>query len=149
MTISIQNTIVNSIKTTLESITISNGFLSNVSSVKRGIRTVEDFEGSMPGIALWKNRNEREDSYQFGSESNLHMRIWGFVECDSMQDDYDPLDKFVADCEKVLMSEDYNPNYYKNTFIGDTVFFEGGAEMNFGIFEMSFYVSYFYDHTTV
>lgn len=149
MTISLQNTIINSIKTTLESISVANGFNTTNVTVKRGIRSAEDFEGNMPGLSLWKYKNLRDDSYQPGSESRLMLRVWGYVECDPMHDDYDPLDKLVADVEKVLMSSTYNTSYWKKTFIGDTSFFEGGVEMNFGIFEMSFEISYFYDFTEV
>lgn len=149
MTISIQNTIVNSIKATLEKITVANGYQTNIASVKRGVRSIEDFEGNLPGISLWKYRNNREDSYQPGSESRLILRAWGYVECEPLQDDYDALDKLVADVEKVLMSSTHNSAYYTNTFINDTTFYEGGTGMNFGIFEMEFEISYFYDFTNI
>ena len=137
MTISIQNTITESILATLKNISKANGFQTDVDSdsVRRGIRTDDDFQGNFPALSLWKYKNKRKDSFQSGSEIRLQFRLWGYAECDSMLDDFDPLDKLAADVEKILMDSTYNAEYYTNTFIGDTTFFEAGTEDNFGVFE--------------
>jgi|GEM_PF-1199380 hypothetical protein len=144
MTISLQNTIINSILATLANITVAKGYQTNIDTIMRGIRDLQDMQGKMPGIALWKERNNRVDDYQTGSQSILVLHVWGFVKVDARNNDYDALDKFAADVEAVLTNATYN-SYRNDTFIRDTVFFEGGADNNHGIFDMVVDVRYFYD----
>ena len=144
MTISLQNTIINSVKTTLENITTGNGYQSNVIKVLRGIRGIDDFtSGNMPGLAILKTENRVEETYQGGSEDRLVLHIWGFVTVEARTDDYDNLDKLVADVEKVLHSA-YN-SYKDYTFINTATFYEGGVQDSFGFFDMEIEVSYFHD----
>jgi len=144
MTISLQNTIINSVKTTLENITTANDFQSNVIKVLRGIRGIDDFtSGNMPGLAIFKTENRVEETYQGGSEDRLVLHIWGFVTVEARTDDYDNLDKLVADVEKVLHSA-YN-SYKDYTFIKNTTFFEGGVQDSFGFFDIEVEISYFHN----
>ena len=144
MTISKQNTILNSLKTTLENITTANSFQSTVVKVLRGIRVLDDFSSAdLPGLAIFKTTNEVDESYQQGSEDRLAIHIWGYVTVEARLNDYDNLDKLVADVEKVLHSS-YN-SYKDYTFIGNTNFWEGGVQDSFGFFDMSIEISYFHD----
>jgi len=144
MTISKQNTIINSLKTTLENITTGNGFQSTVIKVLRGIRGLDDFSsGNLPGLAIFKTANNVEETYQGGSEDRLVLHIWGFVTVESRLNDYDNLDKLVADVEKALFS---NYNSYKDyTFVINTNFYEGGVEDSFGFFDLEIEISYFHN----
>jgi hypothetical protein len=147
MTISIQNTVTTSLITTLGKVLIANDFQTDIVKVRRGIKTVEDFEGNMPGFAITKLENDTTDGYQGGSENLLNFRIWGYVECESEQDNYDALDKIGADLEKIILMPTYN-SYATNTFIGTSLFYEGGVNENFGIIEMDINVVYFNDFGT-
>jgi len=149
MTISLQNTILNAIKLSLEKITIANGYQSDVAIVKRGVRTIDDMVGALPGLTIWKEKNIREDDYQTGSMSILVLHVWGFCNVDARNDDYDNLDKLVADVEKVLTSSTHNPTYYTATFIRDTEYFEGGPEDAFGIFDIVVELKYFYNFGSI
>jgi len=144
MTISKQNTIINSLKTTLENITTGNGFQSTVIKVLRGIRGLDDFSsGNLPGLAIFKTANNVEETYQGGSEDRMVLHIWGFVTVEARTGDYDNLDKLVADVEKILFSA---YNIYKNyTFIYTATFYEGGVQDSFGFFDMEIEVSYFHN----
>jgi len=145
MTISKQNTILDSLKTTLENITTSNSFQSQVVKVMRGVRGLDDFSpADLPGLAIFKTANKVDESYQGGSEDRLEIHIWGFVPVEARVNDYDNLDKLVADVEKVLHNSTYN-SYSSNTFIGNTNFYEGGVQDSFGFFDMEIQISYFHN----
>jgi hypothetical protein len=144
MTISKQNTVINSIKTTLENITEVNSFQSTVIKVLRGIRVLDDFSaGDLPGLAIFKTANNVDETYQQGSEDRLVLHIWGFVTVEARENNYDNLDKLVADVESILHNSSYN-SYYNNTFIKNTNFYEGGVQDSFGFFDMEIEVSYFH-----
>jgi len=149
MTISLQNTILNAIKTSLEKITIANGYQSDIGIVKRGARSLDDMTGFFPGLTLWKEKNIRDDDYQTGSLSILVLHVWGFCQVDAHNDNYDNLDKLVSDVEKVLTSSTHNPTYYTDVFIRDTEYYEGGPENAYGIFDMVVELKYFYDFGSV
>lgn len=144
MTISKQNTIINSIKATLESITEVNSFQTTVIKVLRGIRTLEDFSAAnLPGLSIFRMTNKVDESYQQGSEDRLVLHIWGFVAVEARANDYDSLDKLAADVEFALHSATYN-SYRNYTFIKNTNFYEGGVQDSFGFFDMEIEVSYFH-----
>lgn len=133
-----------SLKTTFENITKDNGFQSDILLVLRGIRDLKDFTGNFPGLALFKTANDVDEDYQGGSQDRLDLNIWGFTTVEARDNNYDNLDKLVADVEKILHSSTYNSDYYNNTFILDTKFYEGGVDDSFGFFDMHIQISYFH-----
>lgn len=144
MTISIQNTILNSIKTTLGLITIANEYQTNIAKVMRGIRDLKDFSGNMPGLTIWKEKSFPDGDYQGGGKRVLKLHVWGFCNVDARHDDYDNLDKLEADVVKVLCSKDHNPLYYNDVFIKDIDSFEGGTDNSHGILDMVVEIEYFH-----
>lgn len=145
MTISKQNTMINVLKAALANITTVNGFQSTVQKVMRGVRGLDDFSAAdLPGLTIFRAEHEI-NKRQYGGEEGKHFfNIWGFVKVEARSDDYDALDKLVADTEKCLMDETYN-GYMLDTFITKTSFYEGGIQDSFGFFNMEVEVSYNYD----
>jgi len=143
MTISNRATILGDLKRALESITIANGFQTDVETVLRGIQPEEAFSGRMPGLCLWNERGPRDNLYQGGSERRLVCHIWGYAVVQADIGNYEALDKLVADVEKCLMTESYN-GYWGFTDIRETVYYEGGIDDPIGIFDMVVEVSYNY-----
>lgn len=141
MSVSQQAAVMAAIKACLEKITIANGFYSNVVRVDRGVRAIGDFQGDLPAFAIWKFQNNPDPEVYEGEENRLQIRVWGYVQCDSMYSDFEPLDKLAIDCERALKSPVYN-SIYEDTFVGITQFYEGGVNENFGIFEMQIVATY-------
>lgn len=143
MSISEQNTRYQAIFDALEQIKKSNGFLTNVVKVLRGIRGLDDFSGDLPGISIYKPLNDNKSNQYGGTESEMTLNIWGFCKVEARVNDYDNLDSLAADVEMLLMSETYNP-YLLETYIQRTAFYEGGIQDSFGFFNME--VKMLFDH---
>lgn len=144
MTISQQATRQNAVIAALKNITVANGFQTDVQRVLRGVRSLEDFSGSLPGLSVFKPVNENALNDYGGTESGMNLNILGFAKVEARVDDYTGLDKLAADTEKLLMSYDYNA-YLTDTFIQRTYFYEGGVQDSFGFFRMELIIKF--DHS--
>ena len=143
MTISEQNSRYTTLFSALSEITTANGFQSDVVKVLRGVRSLSDFSGELPGLSIYKPLNENESNQYGGTQSNMILNIWGFCKVEARENDYDSLDMLAADVEKLLMSDSYNP-YLNETFIRRTAFYEGGVQDSYGFFNME--IGLLFDH---
>lgn len=138
-------TYIASLVTSLQSITVANGFSSTVKKVLRGVRSREDFSNELPGLALWNEKAPRVESSFGESQRDLVFHIWGFVMVDARNNDYSALDNLLADVEKALMTESFN-SHYGRTIIGDLTIYEGGQDDPFGEFDLVFSLAYEYEY---
>ena len=144
MGVSNRETVLDSIKTTLESITTANGFNVTVAEVRRGAHTPDSFN-QFPALALLNVTREREDFTGKQALATLHLRIFGYVKVDA-PGDYTELDKLLADVETALMSRTYN-SYRSEADVGTVQVYEGGAHDPDGAFVMEATVEYEYEMT--
>jgi hypothetical protein len=145
MTISYQNTMIEALLAALGNIKTTNGFNTNVRRIYRGVRGLDDFSGGdLPGLTVFRETHEVERDNYGDTKGTQRYRIWGFCKVEARSNDYDNLDKFVADVESVLMNETYN-TYFNDTFIGTTYFYEGGVQDSFGFFNMEVSISYYHE----
>ena len=146
--ISLQNSIINGLITTLRQITTANGFKTDVIKVLRGVRGLDDFTSAdMPGLAIFRATHNPDTQYYYGTIGTQYYRIWGYTKVEARSNNYDNLDNLVSDVEEVLMSSTYNL-YQSDTVIDSTSFYEGGVQDSYGFFNMGVKVSYCHDLDT-
>lgn len=145
--ISTRETVIKSLLTTLGNITVVNGFASTVLKVLRGIQPEQAFAGNMPGLALWNEKGPTEIGTQGKSKRRLVLHVWGYVNVEADEGDYDNLDKLLADVETALLDSTWN-SYWGSTEVKNFTVYEGGVDMPIGMFDMEFEVYYFYNFAT-
>jgi len=148
MTISKQTTRLLAVIEALDNIKEVNGFQTTVLKVLRGVRSVEDFSGELPGLTVYKPLNENSMNVYGGTGSEMSINIWGFTKVEARVNDYSALDKLAADVELLLMSREYNV-YLTETFIKSTSFYEGGVQDSFGFFNMQVVMRFDHELTDI
>lgn len=140
MAISTENDVMDTLQTTLASITVANGFQTEVAEVKETVAFLADVENK-PGIRFRIQDSERVNIYFGSSERTLNILIWGYVESQAL--DWDNIRKLKADVEKALSTEG-NWSYREDTEIEGDVNYFGDPETMIAIFEIVMKVKYRY-----
>jgi hypothetical protein len=144
MAISNRQQIIIDIKTALESITIENGFQTDIKLVQRGWHGLESFKGRMPGLAFVVPQGPSRIFTQGGTnQRTLKFKIFGYTEDNADKGEFTNFDKLISDVEKVLMTEEYNP-HLQWTEITNSAYYEGLKD-NFSAFIMDADISYQYE----
>ncbi len=139
-----RNTVIEQHKTDLQLIHTSNGYVTDVRKVLRGIHFPEDLS-ERPAIAFWCEGSEPQyDRFSTARTRRLTITLWAYVDC--KPDDYEKLDNISADIEKFLESSDNT--YETETIIGSMRFYEGGSADPIGILEMEYTIDYDYVSTS-
>jgi hypothetical protein len=143
MAVSTRRGILNDLKIALETISVANGYQSNVQEVRRGAYSADQML-SRPALCFFNVSATTEESSMSGqSERTLTITIRGYVDV-TEEGDYDPLDKLMADVEKLLMTP-ASWSWQEWTQVGSLRVYEGLLSENVGAFEMDVQVMYRYD----
>jgi hypothetical protein len=140
MTVSTRRDILVALKTGFESITLANGFQSEVAEVKRGQYHFIDFS-IRPAISYTNYEIPNTEYTSAHEEKALKIMIWGYVDVDGTGQAVDNLDALIADVHKMLASSIYNP-YAVDTHEKNIFPYEGGVQYNFGMFEMEIEINF-------
>ena len=156
MSISNRATILASLKTTLEAISIINGFQLDVKLVLRGYVSPKDAKGKTPTLSILNTKRPSKITTQGDpgyKEGILKISIIGYVEVPSIMNgyDYDKLDKLSADVEKILSTPTPTviTNNAYNQYAGwtsnfYTEYYEGGIPPGMASFVMDVDIVYDY-----
>ena len=146
MEVSNRRDVLNSLKSALESISTARGYQSDVQEVRRGVYSYEQML-SRPALCFFNTSATTEVFSMSGkSERTLDITIRGYVDI-TEDGNYDPLDKLIADVEKLLMTPD-EWAWQGWTQVKNLRIFEGLLADNVGVFEMDVQVTYHYDWTS-
>ncbi len=140
MPISNKDTIMNALKTALESITITNGYQQEIVEVIESPVVLPDI-ANKPGIRFYSDESVRKYIYFGSCEQELHIWIWGYVE--AQPEDWDNLRKLEADIEKCLDTE-ASWSYREDTDLMRFSNHFGGVDQMAGIVEIEMVLRYQY-----
>ena len=140
MPISGEDDIMNALKTTLEGITLTNGYQTDVAEVLETAAVIADI-ANKPGIRFYSPDQTRINHSFARSQKSIHIFIWAYVEAQPF--DWDPLRKIKADIEKALSTASAW-THREFTEMSDFRDHFGGHEQMIGITEVELTVSYRY-----
>ncbi len=140
MAISTEDDILNALKTTLQGITLANGYQTEVAEVIETAAVIADI-ANRPGIRFYSPDQTRINHSFARSEKSIHVFVWAYV--DAQPFDWDNLRKIKADIEKAL-STSANWAHREFTEMSDFRDHFGGHEQMIAITEVELTVSYRY-----
>lgn len=134
----VRETILDALYTCLAGITTANGYAIQVGEVKRGLHLAEDMP-NRPALGYSNTRSVRRDFAAGQSERDLHVLVYGYVDCQPGV--YDNLDDLIQAVEQRLMTSSAWA-YRDDTHISGYTIYEGGAHDQLGAFEMEIVIQY-------
>ena len=101
MAISTEDTIMAALKTGLETISVKNGYQTDLAEAKESPAVLSDVP-NLPAVYFYCDRDERINFAYGWSERKLHIWLQGYVE--SPEGNWEPLRKLKADIVRLLDS---------------------------------------------
>ena len=145
MGVSIRDTIIAEIKTTLASITTGNGYnltVNDISEILKNPVTSEIQENDLPALVVLDGEEVTEDGDVDSVVNVLDVLIVGYVKENRNETSAAPqLRKLMADVEKCLMVDRFRGGYANNTIVRRKVT-DQGSLLPYGIMNMNFDIEY-------
>ena len=138
MAISTEDTIMSALKTGLETISIANGYQTDISRIFEEPAVLPDVM-DRPSICFYSDRDDRKNFAYGYSERLLHIWLLGYVDCPN--GNWEPIRKLKADIIALLESST-NWTYQEFTEIVGFVQAFLGVEKSIGIVQGEINISY-------